>query len=443
MSLAAFVAAATMAASPAPAPQPAVGHVFTIVLENKDYAKTFGGAGSGSPYLGQDLPARGALLTNYYGTGHLSLDNYISMVSGVAPNIITQSDCQNFQEFIGGPVGADGQAVGQGCVYPKETKTVADQLTAKGFRYRGYMQDMGADPAREAATCAHPAVNAQDKTQKATAADQYATRHNPFVYFHSIIDDQAKCDRDVVNLEELPKDLESVQTTPAYSFITPDLCADGHDDECVNPEQKGGYEGIDEFLREWVPKITDSPAYKADGLLIVTFDEAEDDATACCDMPSGPNTPSPGIQGPGGGKIGAVLLSPTIKPGTVVETPMNHYGYLRSVEDLYGLDHLGYAGKDGTMTFQDTGVFNAPGGNAANPLPVAKPVRRFTVKRRGKRLVIRVSLKPGVVGHLAIRRRGKTVRRYTTGGAATFRLKVRRPAVVTLRAAGVRRVKRR
>jgi hypothetical protein len=57
--------------------------------------------------------------------------------------------------------------------------------------------------------------------------------------------------------------------------------------------------------------------------------------------------------------------------------------------------------------------------------------------------MIRVSLKPGVVGRLAIRRRGKVVRRYTTGGAATFKVKVRRPATVTLRAAGVRRVKRR
>ncbi len=442
MSLTALVAAATLAASPAPAPQPAVGHVFTIVLENKDYDKTFG-TDAGSPYLGRQLPAQGALLTDYYGTGHASLDNYISMVSGIAPNVVTQSDCQNFQSFVGGPVGTDGQAVGQGCVYPKEMKTVADQLAAKGLRYRGYMQDMGDDPSRESATCGHPAVNAQDKTQVATAKDQYATRHNPFVYFRSIIDDQAQCEKDVVNLDELPTDLGSAATTPAYSFITPDLCADGHDATCVNPDQKGGYEGIDAFLREWVPKITASPAFKQDGLLIITFDEAANDDTACCDEPTGPNTPSPGIMGPGGGKIGAVLLSPTIKPGTVVETPMNHYGYLRSIEDLFGLGHLGYAGKDGTMTFQDTGVFNTTAGNSTNPLPVTKPVRRFTVRRHRKRLVIRVSLKPGVVGHITVRRRGKVVRRFTTGAAATFRLKVRRPAKVTLRAAGVTRVKRR
>ena len=50
------------------------------------------------------------------------------------------------------------------------------------------MQDMGNDPAREAATCGHPAVGSADGTQKATARDQYAARHDPFVYFHSIID---------------------------------------------------------------------------------------------------------------------------------------------------------------------------------------------------------------------------------------------------------------
>ncbi len=32
----------------------------------------------------------GALLTQYYGTGHVSLDNYISMISGQAPRRIRQ-----------------------------------------------------------------------------------------------------------------------------------------------------------------------------------------------------------------------------------------------------------------------------------------------------------------------------------------------------------------
>ena len=51
----------------------------------------------------------------------------------------------------------------------------------------------------------------------------------------------------------------------------------------------------------------------------------------------------PGITGPGGGKVGAVLISPFIKPGTVSTTPYNHYSSLASWEQLFGLPRLGYA----------------------------------------------------------------------------------------------------
>jgi hypothetical protein len=425
MLLAALMATAAVAAA---APQPA--HVWTIVLENKDYERTFG-PDPGSPYLGRELPAQGALLTNYYATAHLSLPNYIAMVSGQAPNPVTQSDCQVFQDFQPPAVGVNGQAVGQGCVYPSQIKTVADQLVGKGLRYRGYMEDMGADPQREAATCAHPPVNSRDNTQTATPQDQYATRHNPFVYFHSIIDDRPSCDANVVNLDRLPADLASVATTPQYSFITPDLCSDGHDETCADPKQKGGYAGIDDFLRAWVPRIVASPAFQQDGLLIVTFDEAEDDDSACCDEPTGPNTPRPGINGPGGGRVGAVLLSPFIRPGTRSDTPINHYGYLRSIEDLFTLGYLGYAGQEGLATFQSMRLFTA---QAPPPRVVPKPVTRFRVRRTGRRVTIRVHLAAGIVGRITVSRRGRVVRRFVTGGRATLRVRVRRPATVVLRA---------
>src|SRR3954470_23730664 len=158
---------------------PPIKHVWIVVLENKDYEVTFG-KDSPAPYLAKTLPSQGQLLTHYYGTGHESLDNYITMVSGQPPNPVTQADCQFFQDFIG-TVRSDGVAVGQGCVYPPEVKTIADQLETKGLTWKGYMQDMGT-------ACKHPELNAHDETQTATKDSQYAARHNPFVYFHSIID---------------------------------------------------------------------------------------------------------------------------------------------------------------------------------------------------------------------------------------------------------------
>jgi hypothetical protein len=45
----------------------------------------------------------------------------------------------------------------------------------------------------------------------------------------------------------------------------------------------------------------------------------------------------------------------------VNDTPYNHYSLLRSNEDLFGLDHLGYAANAGLKPFGDD-VFNNPAG---------------------------------------------------------------------------------
>jgi hypothetical protein len=191
-----------------------------------------------------------------------------------------------------------------------------------------------------------------DNTQRETATDSYATRHNPFVYFHSIIDDTTLCDSHVVSLDPLANDLKTAATTPNYVFITPDLCNDGHDAPCANG-QAGGLVQADQFLREWVPRITSSPAFlNQAGLLLITFDEAaSSDASSCCGEIAGPGSPFPGIIGPGGGDVGAVMLSPCIAPATISMTPYNHYTMLRSVEDLFGLGHIGYAQLSGEQSF--------------------------------------------------------------------------------------------
>ncbi|MGH8266672.1 MAG: alkaline phosphatase family protein, partial [Steroidobacteraceae bacterium] len=105
--LAGILAGATLAlgggavASGAPARAralPPIRHVFVVVLENESYETAFG-RGSPAAYLARALPAQGALLSNYYGIGHSSLDNYLAMISGQAPNVQTQLDCPTFGEF--------------------------------------------------------------------------------------------------------------------------------------------------------------------------------------------------------------------------------------------------------------------------------------------------------------------------------------------------------
>jgi hypothetical protein len=366
---------------------PPIHHVFVIVLENESAATTFG-PNSPAPYLAKTLTSQGAYVPKYYGIGHESNDNYIAMISGQAPNPLNQSDCQQFGNLEPGTMSSYGQAIGQGCVFPTSVKTIADQLDAAGLTWRDYNQSMGADPTREPIECAHPGIGQQDHTQSATATDQYATRHNPFVYFHSIIDNTTLCDSHVVNLNLLPQDLSSAASTPNYVFITPDLCGDGHDATCADPKRPGGFAGIDQFLQQWVPKITGSSAFRQDnGLLALVFDEAStSDSSSCCGEIPGPDSPDPGIEGPGGGDTGAVLLSPCIKPGTVTEDAYNHYTLLRSVEDLFGLSHLGYADLPGERSL-GSDVFNRPCGSIAAPVAGI----RAKLRRAKGRAALRVS----------------------------------------------------
>lgn len=367
-----------------------VKHVFVVVLENKSFSSTFNSS-SPVPYLTQTLAAQGAELTGYYGTGHVSLDNYISLLSGQAGTPQTISDCQTYQDFAAsGGTGANGQILGSGCVYPASVLTLADQMTAAKLTWKAYMGDMGNDPTRESATCGHPTLNAQDLTQVAEApsanapnGDMYATRHDPFMYFHSIIDAPI-CQTNVVNMEQnLANDLKSASSTANFTFITPNLCDDGHDSPCANGAA-GGYPSINAFLTQWIPLILQSPAYQTDGLLIINFDESNyvlSEGTSgpvitfpgyfCCNEQLGPNlaaypqSTSAGsftlvYENYGGDQTGAILLSPFIKGGTVTSAPYNHYSVLRTVEDIFGLSHLGNAQTDGLVPLGTDVFTNVP-----------------------------------------------------------------------------------
>ena len=339
----------------------AVRHVWVIELENQGYQQSFG-TPSADPYLARTLPRMGALLENYYGIGHASAANYVAEVSGQAPSLGTQVDCPVWIPFAGDAVaGPYHQTLGEGCVYPPAVETVGNQLSAAGFTWAAYLQDMGNDPARDntvatarGPACGHPAMGTFDHTQKAAQGDQYAARHDGFAFFRSVTGNPAFCAAHILSFRPLPGDLAHASATPAFSFIVPNLCNDGHDAPCASGAP-GGLTQADAFLSQWVPKIMAAPAYRDGGLIVVTFDEGSD-AAACCGETAGfsaghPNVPLPGRTGPGGGRVGAVLLSPLIKPGTVSTVPYNHYSLLRTIEDIFGLPYLGDAAMSQVRSF--------------------------------------------------------------------------------------------
>jgi hypothetical protein len=347
--------------------RPHIRHVFTIVLENEDFARTFGTGQAESPYLSRTLVRQGAFVPNYYGTGHSSLDNYIAMTSGQGPNPDTQGDCHDPSTM--GSNGTlhfdgDGQAIGtRGCTYPAQVGSIGTQLSSAGFTWKGYMQDMDAQPGKQRTTCRGPytenIVENPVPAGNPKTPDDYKDKHNPFVYYHSIFDSLAYCDHHDVPLTGFLADLAHLGTTPNYSFITPNQCDDGHDmPTCSDGKTVGGPSRYDAFLQKYVPLIEASPAYKKDGLIVILFDEGVP-GLACCNektspmVGSGTNSgfPIPGPAGAGGGQTGAVLESPFITPGTVSAAAYNHYSYLRSMEDIFRLPHLGYAAQPGVTSF--------------------------------------------------------------------------------------------
>jgi phosphatidylinositol-3-phosphatase len=327
---------------------PPIKHVFVIVLSDEPYASVFGPASS-APYLSGALEHQGELLTRYDAVVHGGLADGVALLSGQGPTLETEADCPTYAEITPTGVGADGQVLGNGCVYPASVQTLAGQLSAKRLRWRAYVQ--GVDEAgAQAGACAHPTLGQADPTaNEAASSGAYATFRNPFVYFASVLD-SPECAADDVGLASLKGDLASAKSTPSFSYIVPDRCHDGNPTPC-SAGAPAGLAPAETFLELVVPEITGSKAYKESGLLVITVDQAPAsgafaDSSACCGQPLFPNAPAKTLAGApsGGGAVGALLLSPYVKGGTTSQEPYDHFSLLRTIEDLLGVGHLGYAG---------------------------------------------------------------------------------------------------
>jgi hypothetical protein len=249
-----------------------------VVLENHGYSDVIGNP---------QAPSLNALARNYglatrsYAYGHPSLPNYLDLVAGSAEGI--DSDCTQCSV---------------------EGMTLVDQLTARGDDWRAYMESM-------------PSACYQGDS----AAGLYAKKHDPFLYFAHIRNDGAQCHR-VQPLTGLDTAL-AADSLPAFTFVTPNLCHDGHD--C-------SLHTSDAWVGQFVQKVATSRWFSDGGVLLVTYDEGTS-GDGCC-------------QGATGGHIATFVVSRHTAPGSRLDTPIDHAGLLRTVEELYGLPFLGSAACD-------------------------------------------------------------------------------------------------
>lgn len=324
-------------ASGADEPTPTkIGHVFVIVLAGHGFDATFG-TDSPATYLNGTLRPQGTLLSGYRTLGRAGLPDALAMVGGQPPNADTRADCPTYREIA--PTAAPsrtGEIAADGCVYPNTVTTIADQLSASRRSWKAYVEDLDRGPAPAPGvpaktTCRHPGSDAADDTLRARPGDGYATRRNPFVYYHSLLD-LGDCDANDGALGALEADLASASATPSLAYIAPNLCNDGTDSPCVDGTP-GGLAAADAFLATWVPKILASPAYRQDGLLVVAFagDVTPPAAGAPAPDPAAPTT------------NGALLVSRYAQAGGTNGTAYDPYALLRSLEDLFALRPLARA----------------------------------------------------------------------------------------------------
>jgi hypothetical protein len=347
---------------------PEVKHVFVIMLKEGSFeAPSPAAAKRPAPKRARRSPMaratasagpagliqQGELLTNYFGVTKGALANQIALLSGQGPTPETVANCPSYADVTPGTESADGQVEGNGCVYPAATKTLPGQLTESGLKWKAYVQGIedGAGAGQPSA-CRHPAPGTPDPNLTATPADAYETWRNPFVYFHAIAD-APECAEASVGLPQLAADLKlKAEEFPALAYIAPDEAQ----------------------LETLVTEIKKSLAYKDGGMIVVTYAQApqegeKPDASGCCIDPDFPNLPDDGAKAPptgpvretnGGGRVGLLLLSPYVEPGTTSETYFNHFSLLVTIEELFELERIGYAAEPALTGF-DESIFNAAG----------------------------------------------------------------------------------
>jgi phosphatidylinositol-3-phosphatase len=184
--------------------------------------------------------------------------------------------------------------------FDDKTVTLADQLTGAGRTWKAYVEGATAGLAPGDNPCARPPEQQP---------------RNPFLRFASITG-TAECGSSIAEPDRIAPDAADTDSAPAFSSILPGPAHDG----------STSLVDADAWLATMLPPLLASKAYNDGGLVVVTFDAG-----------------APGDVEAGGGRVGALLLSPFVTPGGTIGAPYDPFALLASIEGLFGLDPIGYA----------------------------------------------------------------------------------------------------
>jgi phosphatidylinositol-3-phosphatase len=279
---------------------PASSHVFVIVGENTSLSQI---TPAHAPYLTQTLRPRAAWLTHYSSfPKSSSLGQYMALTSGQFTKCEANNDL---------PSARCHQRIGN----------LFSQLDRTGRGWFDWEESM---------------TNACDIFDSGSAWSKniYSAHHNPALYYTRVeggrydeaIAPSAECrTRDVSMGTTAPNDTSALDAALAsgdvgsFDLLVPNDCENGHD-PCGTRDPVRQF---DDFLAREVPKIESSPAFGADSVIFITWDEG-------ADPPKDPK------------HVLTLAVGPQVRPGTYTGA-YDHYSLLRTVEDALGLPPLAHA----------------------------------------------------------------------------------------------------
>ena len=258
--------------------QSSIQHVILILEENEAYSSVIGS--SQAPYQNQ-LADQYSLAANYFSPEHPSLPNYLDLTA--ASDLGLTSDC----------------SPPSSCPLSNSTN-ITDLLIRHALTWKAYEESMPSP------------CYMQDN-------GGYVTKHDPFVYYPDITTSAAYCDSHVVPYEDpnagFLSDLKD-NNLPNYSFITPNLCNDGHDPCSATITQ---VQQVDQWLSALIPKIMSSPEFASTAIFIV-YDEGSASLAQS--------------------QVPCIVVSPMARHGYQSSAEYTHFSLVATVESIFGLGDL-------------------------------------------------------------------------------------------------------
>jgi hypothetical protein len=243
-------------------------HVVIVVFENHDYEEVLA-----NPIF-KAVGERGVVFNRFLGSFHPSYPNYLAMIGA--------------RYF--GTVGDQQEMINR--KYP----AIVDKLEAKGLSWAAYAER----------------YSGQCSLDDSDATELYQRKHVPFLSFESITGLPERCAK-IVSLDAF-----DWKQLPNYSFVTPDMCNDGHNEKDCEGESTQ-IARASTWLEKFLAPTVQDPSVLGNTLVVITFDESRAYAR---------------------NHIFTVFLGDMVKGGTREDGCFDHYNVLRTIEENFAIGTL-------------------------------------------------------------------------------------------------------